>query len=276
MPSTYHFDFCNVLFNQTSRGQRYSDFPSQSFFLFVYISNYIIPFNPHFHNRIFQRPVLVYAYIPPVPIPLSNVCYPSPASYQKDMLYMPPFPNHHDIWKNAASCNEILFIHTAGICPFLNKCSLPRTWTKRYRRIVMFSRHFHPSYSPSSFSANIFNCSANCLDCSGHRCEYIESVVWTFSWPSLSATRLGWAPSLEISKLAWEWRKKSKRLDFLRPSHASLLIHMGFPILAVSERLGHEKVQTTLELYGHLYPDVHGNVAQQLQESAGEYLAPAA
>ena len=40
--------------------------------------------------------------------------------------------------------------------------------------------------------------------------------------------------------------------------------------------ISHEKVQTTLELYGHLYPDVHGNVAQQLQESAGEYLAPAA
>lgn len=58
--------------------------------------------------------------------------------------------------------------------------------------------------------------------------------------------------------------------------HASLLIHMGFPILAVSERLGHEKVQTTLEPYGHLYPNVHGNVAQQLQESASEYLAPSA
>ena len=51
---------------------------------------------------------------------------------------------------------------------------------------------------------------------------------------------------------------------------------MGFPILAVSKRLGHEKVQTTLELYDHLYPDVHGNVAQQLQESAGKYLSPAA
>lgn len=69
---------------------------------------------------------------------------------------------------------------------------------------------------------------------------------------------------------------KKIRVHDLRHSHASLLIHMGFPILAVSERLGHEKVQTTLELYGHLYPDVHGNVAQQLQESAGEYLAPAA
>ncbi len=62
--------------------------------------------------------------------------------------------------------------------------------------------------------------------------------------------------------------------DF-RHSHARLLIHMGFPILAVSERLGHEKVQTTLELYGHLYP-VHGNVAQQLQDSAAADLSPAA
>lgn len=51
---------------------------------------------------------------------------------------------------------------------------------------------------------------------------------------------------------------------------------MGFPILAVSERLGHEKVQTTLELYGHLYPDVHGSVAQQLQDSAAADLSPAA
>ena len=83
-----------------------------------------------------------------------------------------------------------------------------------------------------------------------------------------------------VSHQMARWCKKSGvkkiRVHDLRHSHASLLIHLKFPILAVSERLGHEKVQTTLELYGHLYPDVHGNVAQQLQESAGEYLAPAA
>lgn len=140
--------------------------------------------------------------------------------------------------------------------------------------LLCFPGICYSSFSSSAFSANIFNCSANCLDCSGYRCEYVESVVWIFSCPSLSATRLGWAPSLEISKLAWECLK-CRALHF-RHSHASLLIHMEFSILAVSERLGHEKVQTTLELYGHLYPDVHGNVAQQLQESAGEYLAPAA
>ncbi len=44
------------------------------------------------------------------------------------------------------------------------------------------------------------------------------------------------------------------RLHDLRHSHASLLINNGVPILLVSERLGHEDVQTTLRTYGHLYP----------------------
>lgn len=69
---------------------------------------------------------------------------------------------------------------------------------------------------------------------------------------------------------------KKIRVHDLRHSHASLLIQMGFPILAVSERLGHEKIQTTLQLYSHLYPDVHGSVADQLEERSGADLAPAA
>ena len=39
------------------------------------------------------------------------------------------------------------------------------------------------------------------------------------------------------------------RIHDLRHSHASLLIEMGFSPLLVAERLGHEKVQTTLETY---------------------------
>ena len=69
---------------------------------------------------------------------------------------------------------------------------------------------------------------------------------------------------------------KWSRPQDIRRSHASRLIHMDFSILAVSERLGHEKVQTTLHLYGHLSPEVHGNVAQQLQDGSAEYLLPAA
>ena len=45
------------------------------------------------------------------------------------------------------------------------------------------------------------------------------------------------------------------RVHDLRHSHASLLIDMGYNIFAISERLGHEKVSTTMDIYGHLFPN---------------------
>ncbi len=55
------------------------------------------------------------------------------------------------------------------------------------------------------------------------------------------------------------------RLHDFRHSHASLLIELGFPPLVISERLGHESVKTTLEIYSHLYPDKAASVAEKLQ-----------
>lgn len=54
------------------------------------------------------------------------------------------------------------------------------------------------------------------------------------------------------------------RIHDLRHSHASLLIEMGFPPLLISERLGHENVSTTLNVYSHLYPNKQQNVAMKL------------
>ncbi len=68
---------------------------------------------------------------------------------------------------------------------------------------------------------------------------------------------------------------KKIRVHDLRHSHASMLVQLGCPILVVKERLGHEKIETTLNLYAHLYPDVHGNVANQLQENSAAAIAPA-
>lgn len=56
------------------------------------------------------------------------------------------------------------------------------------------------------------------------------------------------------------------RLHDLRHSHASLLIHLGMPILLVSERLGHEDVQTTLRTYGHLYPSTTSDAISALDK----------
>lgn len=59
---------------------------------------------------------------------------------------------------------------------------------------------------------------------------------------------------------------KRIRVHDLRHSHASLLIEMGQPILLISERLGHEKVDTTWSTYAHLYPDKGIKLADALQK----------
>ena len=57
---------------------------------------------------------------------------------------------------------------------------------------------------------------------------------------------------------------KKIRVHDLRHSHASLLIELDFNPLIVSERLGHEDIQTTLNTYSHLYPNKHQEVASKL------------
>ena len=57
---------------------------------------------------------------------------------------------------------------------------------------------------------------------------------------------------------------KKIRVHDIRHSHASLLIELGFTPLLISERLGHENIETTLQTYSHLYPDKHGEVSDRL------------
>lgn len=58
---------------------------------------------------------------------------------------------------------------------------------------------------------------------------------------------------------------KKIRLHDLRHSHASLLISkLGAQPHLVADRLGHEKIQTTLSTYSHLYPNQSRDLADQL------------
>lgn len=57
----------------------------------------------------------------------------------------------------------------------------------------------------------------------------------------------------------------------LRHSHASLLIsRLGAQPNLVAERLGHEKIQTTLNTYCHLYPNQSRDLADQLNQLNSE------
>lgn len=64
------------------------------------------------------------------------------------------------------------------------------------------------------------------------------------------------------------------RIHDLRHSHASLLIEMGFSPLLISERLGHEDIETTLQTYSHLCPNKQGEVAERLQSFLTLFCVP--
>ena len=57
---------------------------------------------------------------------------------------------------------------------------------------------------------------------------------------------------------------KRIRVHDLRHSHASMLIELGFSPLEIANRLGHEKVETTLNTYSHLYPNKQTKLAERL------------
>lgn len=58
---------------------------------------------------------------------------------------------------------------------------------------------------------------------------------------------------------------KRIRIHNLRHSHVALLIEIGVSILLISKRLGHDNPQTTLRIYGHLYPNKQREIADSLE-----------
>lgn len=69
-----------------------------------------------------------------------------------------------------------------------------------------------------------------------------------------------WYKLLEISRL--------RKITFhgLRHTHASLLLKTNTHPKVVSERLGHSKIQTTMDIYSHLFPSLQEDAANQLSE----------
>ena len=61
---------------------------------------------------------------------------------------------------------------------------------------------------------------------------------------------------------------KKIRIHDLRHSHASLLIERGFSPIMIADRLGHEKIQTTIDIYSHLYPNKDKEISKNLEQLA--------
>lgn len=68
-------------------------------------------------------------------------------------------------------------------------------------------------------------------------------------------------PAIERSCLT-----KDPRWHDLRHTHASWLIADKAPLPAIQRRLGHESIATTVDTYGHLMPDLDGEILTRLDD----------
>ncbi len=69
----------------------------------------------------------------------------------------------------------------------------------------------------------------------------------------------------KMKDYAKEVNIKIIRVHDLRHSHASLLIHLGVNPVAISKRLGHDRLDTTLNTYSHLYADSNDELIKKLE-----------
>lgn len=67
---------------------------------------------------------------------------------------------------------------------------------------------------------------------------------------------------------------KRPRVHDLRHSHASWLIGAGVPLPYVQARLGHENITTTVDVYGHLLPDMQHATVRVLESVMADALTP--
>ena len=66
---------------------------------------------------------------------------------------------------------------------------------------------------------------------------------------------------------------KKAHIHTLRHSNCALLAELGFSPVEIAERLGHERIETTLNIYSHVYPGKRELIAAKLDEAYREGLS---
>lgn len=69
-----------------------------------------------------------------------------------------------------------------------------------------------------------------------------------------------------LRKICRQNNLKQIRIHDFRHSHVSLLIELGYSPMLIAERLGHDDIKTTLNVYGHLYPNKQLEMSQELNK----------
>lgn len=105
-----------------------------------------------------------------------------------------------------------------------------------------------------------------------------STSVGTMLWSSSFWDRV-WSPALNLANNTEACKAanltpigKRPRIHDLRHCHASWLIADGRPLPYIQARLGHEKITTTVDTYGHLLPDAQQGDADAVARILGASL----
>jgi integrase len=111
-----------------------------------------------------------------------------------------------------------------------------------------------------------------------NRATYHElGLVFAKDWPDATCRRDQIGDPLSLSHVGQKHFKRLvtmaavKPITFhgLRHTMATLLLQAGTPARVVQERLGHEKIAITLEIYGHVLPSMQQDAAAKLEALLG-------
>jgi integrase len=107
------------------------------------------------------------------------------------------------------------------------------------------------------------------------RQERLKAGEWWESWGLVFTTQTGHPVFYQY--LTAEYTKLAKRLGLtatnfhaLRHTYAALLLAEGIPLHEVSRSLGHSNIQTTMDIYGHLYEEGNQRAADAIDRALGQ------
>ncbi len=130
--------------------------------------------------------------------------------------------------------------------------------SKSYQRIDGEDRITSPKTPKSNRTVTIPNILCDCLKDYMKRCYDLQPDDRLFPYDKHFLYR-------EMKRGSELAKVQKIRVHDLRHSHAAALIEMNVAPKLLQERLGHERIQTTLDTYGHLYPNAQAEVARKLE-----------
>lgn len=140
----------------------------------------------------------------------------------------------------------------------------------------------YPKTSRSRRSVSLFPDLVSVLGDRGEAGEFMfPNTTGGHLWHGAFQSRV-WAPAVQKAMDADLCRSlglvpltRRPTIHDLRHTHASWLIARGIPLPYIQARLGHESITTTVNVYGHLVPDAHDQMASAIAYTLSNVTLPA-